>query len=325
MVRACFACVVAAFGFGLAAVEPTTVRGGLFPKIDADTWPGWTPSSTFGEQFGSWPDRRVPEEVQVWCKGFIPQNATVDVVGGFPTFPITGPGGIPIPGLLGQCAAIDGRDWSSLPPASDRPTDARFWAWLGVSRGRGAGVTTHAKCGMSHNVCCDRRGCGGGQQYGDVTCSKACPDNEMRALRLACWTPGGTENGTRWASEGGTCEGGAILASKMYIQGRGGNPCGEVLGIKPPPASWDVGVAIFPTKRKVTITGFVDDSPSFECYARAKDDGVWGAPVTLLQLPADIRYNIAVELAGYSDRPVNDDGRLFDLPDARAQSEGIVV
>mmetsp|Transcript_158928 Transcript_158928/g.506074 ORF Transcript_158928/g.506074 Transcript_158928/m.506074 type:complete len:148 (+) Transcript_158928:81-524(+) len=147
----------------------------------------------------------------------------------------------------------------------------------------------------------------------------------MRTLRLACWTPEGTENGTMWASEGGTCEGGAILASKVYIQGRGGNPCGEVLGIKPPPASWDVGVAIFPTKRKVTITGFVDDSPSFECYARAKDDGVWGAPVTLLQLPADLRYNIARELVGYSDRPVNDDGRMFDLPDARTLSDEIVV
>merc|ERR1711972_725578 len=101
----------------------------------------------------------------------------------------------------------------------------------------------------------------------------------------------------------GACEGDSVLAAKAYIQGRGGNPCGEVMGVKPPVASWDVGVAVFPTKRKVTITGFVDDAPSSECYARAKDDNRWGPAVTLAQVPMDVSENIAVELVGYSDRP----------------------
>lgn len=115
------------------------------------------------------------------------------------------------------------------------------------------------------------------------------------------------------------------MASKAYIQGRGGNPCGEVLGVKPPAAAMDVGVAVFPTKRKVTITGYVDDAPSFECYARAKDDNVWGPTVTLAQLPQDLRQNIAIELAGYSDRPINLGSVYFDLPGPARASAAVVV
>merc|ERR1711972_564003 len=113
----------------------------------------------------------------------------------------------------------------------------------------------------------------------------------------------------------GACEGDSVLAAKAYIQGRGGNPCGEVMGVKPPVASWDVGVAVFPTKRKVTITGYVDDAPSYECYAQAKDDGIWGEPVILAQIPHDLNYNIAIDLAGFSDRAVNSAGVYFDLPE----------
>merc|ERR1712050_75008 len=139
-------------------------------------------------------------------------------------------------------------------------------------------------------------------------------DEQMQVKRQACWTPTDTLDGTYWESKWKSCDGGPILAAKVYIQGRGGNPCGNVFGVKAPPASWDVGMAVFPTKRKVTITGYVDDAPSYECYARAKDKGEWGPTVTLAQVPQNLNWNIAVALAGHSDRPVNPDGLFFDLP-----------
>eukprot|EP00929_Paragymnodinium_shiwhaense_P036940 TRINITY_DN19751_c0_g1_i1.p1 TRINITY_DN19751_c0_g1~~TRINITY_DN19751_c0_g1_i1.p1 ORF type:complete len:251 (-),score=24.33 TRINITY_DN19751_c0_g1_i1:184-936(-) len=230
-----------------------------------------------------------------------------------PTMHMTGPGGLPIPGLLGMCAGIDGRSWSSKYPETQRPHDARFWGWLSYSRVEG--VKTATNCGYSYNYCCNPRGCWGGVDYGEVTCTKHCADDEMQAKRLACWTAQGTNNGSIWSTVGESCENAVdLVATKVYIKGRGGNPCGEVAGVSAPPASWDVGLVIIPSKRKVTITGYVDDAPSYECYARAKDNGVWGEAVTLAQVPADLSYNIAVELAGYSDRPVNQAERFFDLP-----------
>jgi len=302
-----------------------SLHGSLLPKINARTWEGWEPSDEFVRDFNSWPDQKVPEDIQVWCKGFIPGNATSEVVNGLPTMPIKGPGGMPIPGLLGMCAGIDGRDWSDAPPSSERPLDSRFWAWMEVARGRGAGVNVAANCGMSHNVCCEMNGCWGGHAYGDITCSKHCPDSEMRVERVACWTPEGSTDGKNWSKIGVQCTGGSILAARAYIQGRGGNPCGEVFGVSPPAASWDVGVAVFPTKRKVTITGYVDDAPSYECYARAKDNSVWGPTVTLARLPIRLEKNIAIELMGNSDRPINPSGSYFDLPGSDTQSPLVLV
>lgn len=321
---------LAALALGLAmGIEEVAgdapVRGSLFPHIDEKTWEGWEPSHDFMTEFGSWPDLDVPEAIEVWCKGFIPSNASDKVVGGMPVMPITGPFGIPIPGLIGQCAGIDGRTWSSAPPGGPRPTDARFWGRLEVAQGRGAEVSAIANCGMSHNVCCDPHGCWDGSKFGSITCSEHCPDSEMQVKRLACWTPEGTQNGTSWPTRGEKCRGGAVLAAKVYIQGRGGNPCGKVAGVKPPVASWDVGIAVFPTKRKVTLTGYVDDAPSYECYARAKDHGTWGPTVILAQVPMDMSLNIAFELAGYSDRPVNPQGLFFDLPLPSTETATVVV
>lgn len=298
---------------GSAAGPP--LRGSLLPKVDEATWEGWTPPTAFASNFSAWPDRPVPEEIMVWCKGFIASGVPgEEVIGGYHTMPILGPGNVPIPGLLGQCAAIDGRNFSSAVPLYQHPDDARFWSWLKVAGGQGAGVTSAGSCGMSHNICCSRHGCWGGSAYGDVTCEKRCAEEEeMKVLRQSCW--GAEDVAAGWPSKGKECAGGPVVAAKAYFHGRGGNPCGEVLGVKPPAAKWDIGVAVFPTKRMVTIDGFVDDAPSYECYAAAKDSGKWGEPVTLAQLPADNGMNIALELAGYSDRPVNPGGKYFHVPE----------
>merc|ERR1711976_605221 len=147
----------------------------------------------------------------------------------------------------------------------------------------------------------------------------------MQILKTACYTSKGTNNGKEWQGAGEACSGEPILAAKAYIKGRGGNPCGTVFGVKAPVASWDVGVAVFPTKRKVTITGFVDDAPSYECYARAKDGNAWGPTVTLLQMPMEGKNNIAIELAGYSDRPVNPSGVYWDLPETSDEQANVVM
>merc|ERR1711862_631338 len=154
---------------------------------------------------------------------------------------------------------MGGRSWSTDPPNSAQPEDARFQAWMEIARGRGAGVSTHAGCGTSHNICCAKDGYCGEHKYGEIACSQRCPDSNMQIYRTSCWTSQGTANGTKWSQKGLTCEGGAILAAKMYIHGRGANPCAGVFGVPAPPASWDVGVAVFPKKRKVTLTGYVDD------------------------------------------------------------------
>jgi hypothetical protein len=317
-------------GISVAAVSAknASVRGSVFPKIDSSTWEGWSPDSGFEQQFKGWADKPVPDEVTVWCNGFIPAGVPdEEIISGMHTIPITGPGGIPIPGLLGQCASTDGRDYSNKRPDSDRPSESRFWSWLSVARGRGGGVSANAKCGQSHNVCCNKKGCWGGSNYGDVTCNQHCPDEEMKVIRQACWTNESIANG--WPSSGSQCQGGSIVAAKAYFQGRGGNPCGQVLGVSPPPASWDIGVAIFPSKRKVTITGYTDDAPSTECYASARDNGIWGEPVTLARLPMDTSMNIAIALAGFSDRPVNPKALIFDLPDpsvlAPSKGEELIV
>jgi len=226
----------------------------------------------------------------------------------------------------GMCASIDGRSWSSDYPGAERPTDSRFWGRLSLTKGQGASAA--ANCGYSHNICCAKKGCGGDVKYGQVTCTKHCDDSEMQVKRLGCWTKNSTHGGSVWPASGDACDSfeahDEVFAAKVYIQGRGGNPCGQVLAFKAPVASWDVGMVIFPTKRKVTITGYVDDSPSFECYARAKDNGKWGAAVALATLPADLSKNIAIELAGYSDRPVNEQQLVFDLPLPRIVSEVLV-
>lgn len=307
---------------------PGILKGSLLPKINSDTWEGFEPSAEFARDFNSWPDRKVPDEMLVWCKGFIPHNATQEVVNGQPVMPIKGPMGLPIPGLLGQCAEIDGRDWNPNSPQHQRPTDSRFWAHLSVANGHGKSVVADANCGMSKNICCEKNGCWDGSSYGDITCNEHCPDTEMNMKKVACWTPQATQNGQTWPTHGESCQGnaaGPILAAKAYIQGRGGNPCGTVAGVHPPPASWDVGVAIFPTKRKVTITGYVDDAPSYECYAQAKDNGVWGPSVTLAQIPMDMSSNIAIALAGYADRPINPENKYFDLPLPHDQNSQILV
>lgn len=309
--------------------------GGSFrPNIDYETWEGWQPDDRFLESYASWPDRPVPQDIQVWCKGFIPLNASQEELFDHHVMPIKGPGDIPIPGLLGQCAGIDGRDWSSEPPSGPRPTDSRFWAWMQVANGHARGVMTGANCGLSHNYCCNLEGCFDGSAYGQETCAQHCPDSEMNVKKVACWM-----EGSPWSATGEPCQGAAggegagsgaggagdVAAVKAYVQGRGGNPCGQVFGVSPPKASWDVGIAVFPRKRKVTLTGFVDDAPSYECYARAKDRGAWGPTVTLARVPMDLRYNIAFELAGNSDRPINPDGTFFDLPEALVSQAEVVV
>lgn len=310
---------------GSTAGESTTperpgLGGSWRPKIDEKTWPGWEPPEDFATQFKTWEDKPAPEAIQIWCKGFIPDNATQEMVRTtsgqlVPTIRMTGPGGLPIPGLLGMCAGIDGRSWSPRYPETQRPGDARFWGWLSYSRTEG--VMTATNCGYSYNYCCNPKGCWDDVQYGETTCTKHCADDEMQAERLACWTAQGTNNGSIWSSADESCDGkdaADIVATKVYIKGRGGNPCGEVAGVSDPPASWDAGLVIIPSKRKVTVTGYVDDAPSYECYARAKDNGIWGEAVTLAQVPAELKYNIVIELAGYSDRPLNTAERFFDLP-----------
>jgi len=305
------------------------LRGSITKTIDPATWQGWEPSASFARQYAGWKDKAVPDEIQVWCKGFISDNATTERISGHSVMPIKGPGNVPIPGLLGMCASTDGRSWSSQPPSTSRTTDSRFWATMSVARGRGPSTTAFGNCGYSHNICCQKEGCGmvSKAKYGEITCSKHCPDDEIQAIRQACWSLDAVKGGV-WEKEGKNCSQlGEIAAAKVYIVGRGGNPCGVVMGVNPPPASWDVGMAIFPTKRKVTITGLVDDAPSYECYAHAKDHGSWGKPVTLARIPDLMRANIAVELAGWPDKPVNPQGLVFDLPEPAAigGDEEIVV
>ena len=73
-----------------------------------------------------------------------------------------------------------------------------------------------------------------------------------------------------------------------------------------PPSSWDVGIAVFPTKRKVLVAGYVDDAPSFECYARAREESAQkGRKITLAKIPMKLDQNVAIELMGHSDVPVN--------------------
>ena len=87
--------------------------------------------------------------------------------------------------------------------------------------------------------------------------------------RLACWTrasvaaSGWTRDGVDCATVPDTDE---VLAARAYIQGRGGDPCVRPLGVPSPPAAWDIGVAVFPTKARALVTGYVDDAPATECY-----------------------------------------------------------
>jgi len=224
-----------------------------------------------------------------------------------------------------MCAVVDDRSWSSEAPYVGRPTDSRFWSVFSVAGGKGNGTKALANCGESHTICCEEAGCWSGSAYAQITCTAACPDSQMQALRQACWSLDGVQDGS-WARKGKSCEDmDEIAAAKVYIKGRGGNPCGVVMGVQPPPASWDMGMAIFPTKRKVYISGFVDDAPSYECYAQARDGGAWGKPVTLAQVPMAGKWNLAIELAGYSDRPVNPEHRVFDLPEPATEEVELEV
>lgn len=294
--------------------------GGPWPKVNPDTWPVWQPPPGFAAEFDSWPDPGVgnlPEEVRVWCKGFIPKNVSSAVVEGQNVLPIELPGGFPVPGYRGQCAVIDGRDWTEVPYDGDRPGDARFAARLSVRLEIGnSSVEGITKCGYSHNVCCDPKGCGAAP-YGAYTCGPLhCPDEDMQVRRMRCWTDTGV-SGAGWSTEGEDCAGAKDfqnhLAVKAYFYGRGGDPCVSPLGVPSPPATWDIGVVIFPTKRRVWLTGFVDDAPSTECYAQAKDDGIWGQPVPAVQLPC-APGNLVENIIGYSDRPVNPSGGMIVLP-----------
>eukprot|EP00930_Biecheleria_cincta_P071530 TRINITY_DN59021_c0_g1_i1.p1 TRINITY_DN59021_c0_g1~~TRINITY_DN59021_c0_g1_i1.p1 ORF type:complete len:337 (+),score=28.16 TRINITY_DN59021_c0_g1_i1:25-1011(+) len=282
-------------------------KGGILPKINSDTWLVWQPPSDFAAEFASWPDPGlgdIPEEVRVWCKGFISTNVSSAVVEGHSVMPIQMPGGLSPPGYKGQCAVIDGRSWTSTPFDGQRPTDARFAARLGVWLGEHGDVEALARCGYSHNLCCVKNGCNG-IPYGNYTCGPLhCPDDRMQVRRLRCWTKSGVrKNG--WTLHGENCSGAQnVLAVKVYFYGRGGDPCVAPLGVPSPPASWDIGVLMFPTKRRVWLTGFVDDAPATECYAQSRGRGIWNPPVTLVQL-SSAPGNIAKNIVGFSDRPVN--------------------
>jgi len=285
------------------------------PKVDSDTWRVWQPPPGFATEFASWPEPGpgdAPEEVRVWCKAFIPQDATSEVIDGHNVMPIELPGGLPVPGYRGQCAVSDGRSWTDAPFDGERPADARFAARLAVRLGHGGGVWTAAKCGFSRNLCCARGSCQG-VPFGNITCGpRHCPDDRMQVRRLRCWTEAGVRR-HGWTAEGEDCTGAHdVLAAKAYFYGRGGDPCIAPLGKPAPPATWDIGALIFPTKRRVWLTGFVDDAPATECYAQTKDSGVWAQPVPLVQLPPKGR-SLMLNLIGFSDRPVNPHNRTVTL------------
>eukprot|EP00746_Dinoflagellata_sp_MGD_P035608 gnl/MRDRNA2_/MRDRNA2_185252_c0_seq1.p1 gnl/MRDRNA2_/MRDRNA2_185252_c0~~gnl/MRDRNA2_/MRDRNA2_185252_c0_seq1.p1 ORF type:complete len:316 (+),score=46.48 gnl/MRDRNA2_/MRDRNA2_185252_c0_seq1:96-1043(+) len=290
--------------------------GGFWPRVDPSSWPVWTPSDDFEAEFASWPEpQHVPQEIQVWCKAFIPSSVSNQTVGRNYVMPIVLPGGLPAPGYAGQCAVIDGRSWSSIPFTDSRPNDSRFGARLVIAaknatRGL-ADVHAHSACGFSHNVCCNLNGCENGVKYGEYTCGPMhCPDNEMQIRRLQCWTRNGS-----WTAEGENCIGVSdIVATKVYFYGRGRDPCVHPLNVQSPAATWDIGIVVFPTKRRVLITGFVDDAPSTECYAQARDNGVWGEVMELVRL-APKPGDLALDLVGYSDRAVNPANQFVLLPE----------
>jgi len=288
--------------------------GGIYPRVNPNTWPVWTPSTNFEAEFKSWPDpKNVPEEIRLWCKAFIPDIVSNQTVGNNTVMPILLPGGFAPPGYGGVCAVIDGRSWSEEPYQGPRPWDSRFAAWLSVGKNSATGtskVEANATCGFSHNVCCASKGCGNGVKYGDFTCGPLhCPDEDMQIRRLRCWTAKGG-----WSKDGEDCENAMdVVATKVYFYGRGGDPCVHPLGVPSPPATWDIGAVIFPTKRRVLLTGFVDDAPSTECYAQARDKGEWGAVMELTRL-APKPGDLAIDLIGFSDRPVNPKNVYVELP-----------
>lgn len=291
---------LALLGLAIAeeALPQPSLQGGLRPLVDPDTWPVWTPPSDFAATFAAWEDE-PSDEALVWCKAFIPEKNTSNVqhVNGTSVVPLLLPLGIPLPGYSGVCAAIDGRDWApevAYDGGSGRPGGARFGAYLRVAKKK---VERNATCGNSRNYCCREAGCSGGVKYGELTCMDHCPDEKMQLRRTRCWT-----DATGWFGEGvdcDHCQDSTILAVKTYVYGRGGDPCVSPLGVPAPAATWDIGVVIFPTKRRAFVNGFAGDAPATECYARFD-----GATATLAQLPMP-SGEVSLKLLGYSDRPLN--------------------
>eukprot|EP00933_Yihiella_yeosuensis_P039490 TRINITY_DN3353_c1_g1_i1.p1 TRINITY_DN3353_c1_g1~~TRINITY_DN3353_c1_g1_i1.p1 ORF type:complete len:322 (+),score=66.04 TRINITY_DN3353_c1_g1_i1:41-1006(+) len=296
------ACGITVFTSRVAAAgSASNLQGGLLPKIDPETWPVWTPDKQFQEEYANWVDQ-PPSDMLVWCKGFIPDaNASgVQYLDGKPVIPLELPGvHWPLPGYKGMCAQIDGRNWApSVPFESGRPSDSRFAAYLKVAQNR---VTSNATCGFSHNFCCEQGGCGS-SKYGEQTCGPShCPDQDMQVRRVRCWT-----NVTSWTPEGVDCSEakGTILAVKAYVQGRGSDPCVRPFGKSAPAATWDIGMVLFPTKRRVMVNGYVDDAPATECYAQAREKDGSTSRAILAQMPMPTG-DVSTKLVGFSDRPLN--------------------
>lgn len=291
-----------------------TLQGGLFPKVWPDSWQVWTPPAGFGDTFAGWRDDVVPSELVAWCNAFIPMtNSTgAKTVGPqkIPVVPLDLPLGVPVPGYWGQCAVIDGRSWD---PADvfegGRPKASRFAGFLKVTNQDN--VESGATCGISHNICCQEGGCGS-VPLGGQTCEEHCPDEDMHVRRVRCWT-----DVTGWTADGVDCDEakGTILAVKAYIYGRGGDPCVAPLGVPSPTADWDIGLVLFPTKRRAMVTGYVDDAPATECYARVTEQNGLQATLTLAQMPMP-EGSVPQKLVGFSDRPLNPSGDFVDLPRA---------
>lgn len=323
--RSMYAAALLAAGAAALRLSPVRLSSISRKGVEAVSFPfpegtAWEATAEEVDWFNSWPNaQRIPDEIRVWCNGFIPDRATSQIIGDKPVIPIELPTGLPVPGLVGQCAVIDGRDWSDAPPDTDaiseapdtdslqsRPADSRFRAWLSV----GQRVRSGANCGYSHSLCCSKKGCSGGIRYGEPTCEDLhCPDSQMQVDDKQCWSSAAVAKNGSWTRKGVSCSHhnnslAELMAVSAYFRGRASNPCTEPFGVPSPSADWDIGVLVLPSKRLVYLTGSIKAAPSTECYAQAKDGGEWGAVVPLARLPST-PGNYALLLTVYGRRRIN--------------------